>query len=113
MKVISGGRPLLPLRLLPVMPLFRTEFTQMALTNDELASSIRMLNKIKEKTGASYVRVSTTPFDGITIQIDWDDDCHTRKNFTDSELLQAEFDILSVVVEYANQAHKMLLEGKL
>lgn len=81
--------------------------------NDSLRNTLYLLDTIKEQTGASYVRVSTSPFDGITVQIDWDDDCHTKKHFTESEIEQADFNIIHIIIEYSRYAHKMLLEGKL
>jgi len=88
-------------------------FMRTAAMNNELDSSIRLLERIKNETGASYVRISTAPFDGITIQIDWDDNCHTRKHFTDDEIAQANFDIATILIQYANHAHEKLLKGEL
>jgi len=82
-------------------------------SNEPLRNALHLLDTIKEQTGASYVRIFTAPFDGLTVQINWDDDCHTRKHFTDAELLQANFDITNIIIEYSRLAHKMLLEGKL
>lgn len=88
-------------------------FMRTVAMNSELDNSIRLLEEIKEETGASYVRISTSPFDGITLQIDWDDNCHTRKHFSIEEIHQAEFDIVTVLIQYANHAHEKLLKGEL
>lgn len=85
----------------------------MAHMNDKLISSILLLNEVKQKTEASYVRLSASSDDEITIQIDWDDGSHTFKKFTWIEIRQASIDILPIIIEYANRAHKMILEGKL
>ena len=86
---------------------------QTVVMNNELGSSFLLLERIKKETGASYVRVSTSVFEGITIQIDWDDNCHTKKTFTNAEIVQADFDIASLLIQYANYAHEKLLKGEL